>query len=270
LGQHFLIHGGTASKLVRSLGIEPGEPVLEIGPGRGMLTGRLLAAGARVLAVEIDGKLVEKLQRDLADPIGEGSLRLVEGDIIDFDIEGWAGETGEAVKLLGNLPYSQTRPILEKLIDSRRSIGRAVVTVQAEVGRRLLAGPGGRDYGSLSVFVQYYARPGIVADVPARYFRPIPKVDSLAVSLDFYDKCPIAVEDEELFFKIVRTAFNQRRKTVRNALSAFFDSYDFISEPGDFLAAAGIDPGLRPEALALADYAGLANRLNRMIDPNQG
>jgi 16S rRNA (adenine1518-N6/adenine1519-N6)-dimethyltransferase len=260
------VHKKTAGRLVRALRLEPGERVLEIGPGRGILTRQLLAVGADLLAVEIDRNLVDRLQRDLAAPIQEGRFRLVSGDIIDFDIDSWAAEGGGQVKLLGNLPYSRTKAIIEKLIDCRRSIRRAVVTVQAEVGRRLLAPPGGRDYGALSVFVQYHTRPEFVADLPPNYFRPAPKVNSMTVALDFLEKSSVAVEDEELFFTVVRTAFTQRRKTVRNALSAFLDLYEFISDPGDFISGVGIDPALRPEALAPADYAALSNRLKLMME----
>ncbi len=256
-GENYLIDGNIKDKIIREACIEKSDVVLEIGPGLGALTIDLAKSGARVFAVEKDKKAFEILN-DLAG--GEFSnLELINKDILRSGLSDLA--PGEKIKVIGNLPYYITTPIIEYLIENRTVIRSVLVVVQKEVARRLLAGPGDDDYSSLSCFVQYYTKPTYIYTVKRTSFYPTPDVDSSLIRLDILAKPSVIVKDEQVLFKIVRGAFNQKRKTLINSLSRE-EVLDIQKEElTNILKRAGINPASRPESLSLSEFAAIANRL---------
>lgn len=253
LGQNFLIHGGTVEAIVETADICPGDRVLEIGPGIGTLTQGLAKAGASVTAVELDKKLPAVLAETLS---GYDRVRIVGGDILKTDIPALMGE--EPFKVVANLPYYITTPILLTLLERRLPITRIVTMVQREVAERMIALPGGRDYGALSVAVQYYTEPRLAIEVSPRCFLPPPAVESAVMDCVVRKTPPVAVEDEKHFFHVVRAAFGQRRKTIGNALKSLGLPRDILQGA---LSKAGIDPLRRGETLSLSEFAALAGAL---------
>lgn len=253
LGQNFLIHGGTVEAIVETADICPGDRVLEIGPGIGTLTQGLAEAGASVTAVELDKKLPAVLAETLS---GYDRVRIVGGDILKTDIPALMGE--EPFKVVANLPYYITTPILLTLLERRLPITRIVTMVQREVAERMIALPGGRDYGALSVAVQYYTEPRLAIEVSPRCFLPPPAVESAVMDCVVRKTPPVAVEDEKHFFRVVRAAFGQRRKTIGNALKSLGLPRDTLQGA---LSKAGIDPLRRGETLSLSEFAALAGAL---------
>lgn len=253
LGQNFLIHGGTVEAIVETADICPGDRVLEIGPGIGTLTQGLAEAGASVTAVELDKKLPAVLAETLS---GYDRVRIVGGDILKTDIPALMGE--EPFKVVANLPYYITTPILLTLLERRLPITRIVTMVQREVAERMIALPGGRDYGALSVAVQYYTEPRLAIEVSPRCFLPPPAVESAVMDCVVRKTPPVAVEDEKHFFRVVRAAFGQRRKTIGNALKSLGLPRDILQGA---LSKAGIDPLRRGETLSLSEFAALAGAL---------
>lgn len=253
LGQNFLIHGGTVEAIVETADICPGDRVLEIGPGIGTLTQGLAEAGASVTAVELDKKLPAVLAETLS---GYDRVRIVGGDILKTDIPALMGE--EPFKVVANLPYYITTPILLTLLERRLPITRIVTMVQREVAGRMIALPGGRDYGALSVAVQYYTEPRLAIEVSPRCFLPPPAVESAVMDCVVRKTPPVEVEDEKHFFRVVRAAFGQRRKTIGNALKSFGLPRDILQGA---LSKAGIDPLRRGETLSLSEFAALAGTL---------
>ena len=253
LGQNFLIHGGTVEAIVETADICPGDRVLEIGPGIGTLTQGLAEAGASVTAVELDKKLPAVLAETLS---GYDRVRIVGGDILKADIPALMGE--EPFKVVANLPYYITTPILLTLLERRLPITRIVTMVQREVAERMIALPGGRDYGALSVAVQYYTEPRLAIEVSPRCFLPPPAVESAVMDCVVRKTPPVAVEDEKHFFRVVRAAFGQRRKTIGNALKSLGLPRDILQGA---LSKAGIDPLRRGETLSLSEFAALAGAL---------
>lgn len=253
LGQNFLIHGGTVEAIVETADICPGDRVLEIGPGIGTLTQGLAEAGASVTAVELDKKLPAVLAETLS---GYDRVRIVGGDILKADIPALMGE--EPFKVVANLPYYITTPILLTLLERRLPITRIVTMVQREVAERMIALPGGRDYGALSVAVQYYTEPRLAIEVSPRCFLPPPAVESAVMDCVVRKTPPVAVEDEKHFFHVVRAAFGQRRKTIGNALKSLGLPRDILQGA---LSKAGIDPLRRGETLSLSEFAALAGAL---------
>ena len=253
LGQNFLIHGGTVEAIVETADICPGDRVLEIGPGIGTLTQGLAEAGASVTAVELDKKLPAVLAETLS---GYDRVRIVGGDILKTDIPALMGE--EPFKVVANLPYYITTPILLTLLERRLPITRIVTMVQREVAERMIALPGGRDYGALSVAVQYYTEPRLAIEVSPRCFLPPPAVESAVMDCVVRKTPPVAVEDEKHFFRVVRAAFGQRRKTIGNALKSLGLPRDILQGA---LSKAGIDPLRRGETLSLSEFAALAGVL---------
>ena len=253
LGQNFLIHGGTVEAIVETADICPGDRVLEIGPGIGTLTQGLAEAGASVTAVELDKKLPTVLAETLS---GYDRVRIVGGDILKTDIPALMGE--EPFKVVANLPYYITTPILLTLLERRLPITRIVIMVQREVAERMIALPGGRDYGALSVAVQYYTEPRLALAVSPCCFLPPPAVASAVMDCVVRKTPPVAVEDEKHFFRVVRAAFGQRRKTIGNALKSLGLPRDILQGA---LSKAGIDPLRRGETLSLSEFAALAGAL---------
>lgn len=253
LGQNFLIHSGTVEAIVATADIHPGDRILEIGPGIGTLTQGLAEAGAIVTAVELDKKLPAVLAETLS---GYDRVRIVGGDILKTDIPTLMGE--EPFKVVANLPYYITTPILLTLLERRLPITRIVAMVQREVAERMIAAPGGRDYGALSVAVQYYTAPQLAMEVSPRCFLPPPAVESAVMDCVVRKTPPVKVADEKQFFRIVRAAFGQRRKTLGNALKSLGFSRDTLQGA---LTMAGIDPLRRGETLSLAEFAALTAAL---------
>jgi 16S rRNA (adenine1518-N6/adenine1519-N6)-dimethyltransferase len=249
LGQHFLVDPGVVDRTIALAALEPGAPVLEIGPGRGALTDGLLRSGHPVLAVEIDPELAGALAGR-----GDPRLEVVLADFLDLGPEERARFPRAVV---ANLPYSTGTAILERLLKAPERVDRIVVMLQREVADRLCAEPGGKTYGALTVLTALHARVRRGFGVPPGAFRPPPEVESAVVRLDVEPAPRVAVQDEAEFRRVVRAAFAQRRKTLRNALGASFGR----APAEDALARAGVDPGRRAETLSLDEFARLADEL---------
>jgi len=256
LGQCFLIHDPTARRIVREAEVTPEDVVLEIGPGRGALTGHLLNQRARVIGVEIDEALCEELK----DRFGqEERFALIKGDILKLDWNERIIPADGALKVVANLPYHITSPVLFKLLDHSTSIERALLMVQAEVGKRIAAPPGGKDYGILSVMLQWKSHPELLFHVHRTCFRPSPRVDSCVIRLYFAEAPRFSSVDERIFTRIVKTAFGQRRKMLRNALSPF-------GEPlPEAARRAGIDLSRRAETLSVEEFVRLSDAFASMV-----
>lgn len=254
LGENYLIDSNIKDKIIAAAGVSANDTVLEIGPGLGALTSDLAGAADSVIAVEKDGKAVEILSEIAGSEFP--NLKIINGDILEFDLKCVAEKK---VTVVGNLPYYITTPVIEYLFANKCFVKSAVIMVQKEVALRLLAKPGTRDYGSLSCFVQYHSRPEYIYTVKRTCFYPAPKVDSAILRLEILDSPSVDVESEELFFRVVRGSFNQRRKSIINSLSreAVLDvSKEKLTA---ILKRAGIDPAARPETLSLVDFAKLTN-----------
>ncbi|MCE5319293.1 MAG: 16S rRNA (adenine(1518)-N(6)/adenine(1519)-N(6))-dimethyltransferase RsmA [Parachlamydia sp.] len=246
LSQNFLIDGNIIRKIVAAAHVQPGDVVLEIGPGPGALTEALLAHGASVIAVEKDTVLARALERLQQDD----RLSVHNADIMEFDAEPVLEPLlkGKRAKLIANLPYHLTTPILERFISKRSIFSHLVVMVQEEVARRMTAHPGNRIYGSLTLFLNYYSKPRYAFHVSNRCFYPVPKVDSAVVSLEL--KEPPAVADEARFFELTRTAFQQRRKMLRSSLRELYTPEAVMQA----LESIGKSPLARPEELSIDDF----------------
>lgn len=251
LGQNFLIKRGIVDEIVKAADLQEGEPVLEIGPGIGTLTQGLAQSGANVTAIELDTRLLEVLDTTLAQ---YSNVTIVHGDVLQLDVPSIMNN--EPFKVVANLPYYITTPIIMSLLESRLPIERLVVMVQKEVALRMVAKPGTKDYGALSVAVQYYTKPDIVLDVPPKSFLPAPAVTSSVIRCVLRDKPPVDVVDEKLFFRVVKAGFAQRRKTFANTMKTTGLSKDRIEE---LLAKANIDGQRRGETFTLQEFADVAN-----------
>ncbi|MBR6342579.1 MAG: 16S rRNA (adenine(1518)-N(6)/adenine(1519)-N(6))-dimethyltransferase RsmA [Selenomonadaceae bacterium] len=251
LGQNFLIDAAVVRGIVEAAELQEGERVLEIGPGIGTLTQGLAESGAQVTAVELDKKLPAVLAETLK---GYENVRIVQGDILKTDIRELMGDA--PFKVAANLPYYITTPILMALLEQRLPIRKIVTMVQKEVAERMIAPPGSKTYGALSVAVQYYTAPEIVLDVPPKSFIPAPEVDSVVIACKVRGEPPVTVRDEKLFFRVVKAAFGQRRKTLSNALKGAGFLKDEVQEA---LEKAGIEAARRGETLSLEEFAQLAD-----------
>ena len=257
LGQNFLIKRGIVDEIVKAADLQEGEPVLEIGPGIGTLTQGLAQSGANVTAIELDTRLLEVLDTTLAQ---YSNVTIVHGDVLKLDVPSIMNN--EPFKVVANLPYYITTPIIMSLLESRLPIERLVVMVQKEVALRMVAKPGTKDYGALSVAVQYYTKPDIVLDVPPKSFLPAPAVTSSVIRCVLRDKPPVDVIDEKLFFRVVKAGFAQRRKTFANTMKTTGLSKDRIEE---LLAKANIDDQRRGETFTLQEFADVANAWAALI-----
>ena len=257
LGQNFLIKRGIVDEIVKAADLQAGEPVLEIGPGIGTLTQGLAQSGANVTAIELDTRLLEVLDTTLAQ---YSNVNIVHGDVLKLDVPSIMNH--EPFKVVANLPYYITTPIIMSLLESRLPIERLVVMVQKEVALRMVAKPGTKDYGALSVAVQYYTKPDIVLDVPPKSFLPAPAVTSSVIRCVLRDKPPVDVIDEKLFFRVVKAGFAQRRKTFSNTMKTTGLSRDRIEE---LLAKANIDGQRRGETFTLQEFADIANAWASLI-----
>lgn len=257
LGQNFLIKRGIVDEIVHAAELTPGEPVLEVGPGIGTLTQGLAQSGADVTAIELDRRLLEVLDTTLA---SYNNVRIVHGDVLKLDVATIMNH--KPFKVVANLPYYITTPIIMSLLESKLPIERLVVMVQKEVALRMVAKPGTKDYGALSVAVQYYTEPDIVLDVPPKSFLPAPAVTSSVIRCVLRDKPPVDVIDEKLFFRVVKAGFAQRRKTFSNTMKTTGLSRDRIEE---LLAKANIDGQRRGETFTLQEFADVANAWASLI-----
>lgn len=251
LGQNFLIDAGIVQGIVDAAQIHPGDHVLEIGPGIGTLTQGLAEAGADVTAVELDKKLPAVLAETLK---AYDRVRIVPGDILKVNIPALMGQ--EPFKVVANLPYYITTPILMTLLERRLPITMMVTMVQKEVAERMTARPGSRSYGALSVAVQYYTEPEIVLNVPPRSFIPAPEVDSVVIACRVRSVPAVKVSEEKMFFRVVRAAFGQRRKTLANALRGGGFPKEQVRAA---MERAQMDPQRRGETLSLEEFGCLAD-----------
>ena len=251
LGQNFLIDAGIVQGIVDAAQIHLGDHVLEIGPGIGTLTQGLAEAGADVTAVELDKKLPAVLAETLK---AYDRVRIVPGDILKVDIPALMGQ--EPFKVVANLPYYITTPILMTLLERRLPITMMVTMVQKEVAERMTARPGSRSYGALSVAVQYYTEPEIVLNVPPRSFIPAPEVDSVVIACRVRSVPAVRVSEEKMFFRVVRAAFGQRRKTLANALRGGGFPKEQVRAA---MERAQMDPQRRGETLSLEEFGRLAD-----------
>jgi 16S rRNA (adenine1518-N6/adenine1519-N6)-dimethyltransferase len=247
LGQNFLIDGNILAKILQAADIKPGDWVLEIGPGIGTLTQALAEAGASVVAVEIDKQLVEVLKHTMRE---YPKVEVVQGDALRLDF-GTLIPAQTPCKTVANLPYYITSPLLMKLYEEQLHPEVAVVMVQKEVAQRLVAQPGSKDYGALSINIAYYADAAVVANAPRSVFMPAPNVDSSVVKLTTRP-FPYPAADAQTYSATVRAAFGQRRKTLRNALRSL------VNDPESVLTAAGIDGARRGETLSIEEYGRLS------------
>lgn len=244
-----------ARKIARSLDIPSPSLIIEIGPGRGMLTKHLLSKASKLYAVEIDPKLASELPSQMNHP---ENLQVIEKDFLDLEIsELFRNNKQMNLGVIGNLPYHITSPILFKVIENYQQITQAVFMVQKEVGQRIAADPGNKQYGILSVFCQFYADVKYLFTVPAHLFYPRPKVDSGVIWLHFNPDAEKRLANPALFKEIVRQTFGQRRKMLRNTLSKLF--------PQAILNQINVDLSRRPESLAVGEFVDLTNQLNRFL-----
>ena len=263
LGQNFLIDGNIITKICEGAEITDRDGIIEVGPGIGTLTQQLSKYAKKVVAVELDTKLMPILEETLE---GIDNVQVINKDILKVDIEKLIEDEFEGldVKVVANLPYYITTPIIMRLLESRLNIKSISVMIQKEVAMRMTASPGGKDYGALSVAVQYYSNPKIIANVPSSVFIPKPNVDSAVIKLDIYKKPPVEVLDEKLMFRVVKSAFGQRRKTIVNALSGVYLDLDKETIK-KVLEIAEIDPQKRGEVLSIEDFAHIADTITKGI-----
>lgn len=267
-GQNFLIDANIVNKIIRLSQITKEDCVVEIGPGIGTMTQYLAESAGQVIAVEIDKNLIPILN----DTLGEYSnVTVINDDILKVDIRKLAEERngGRPIKVVANLPYYITTPIIMGLFESNVPLSSITIMVQKEVAERMQVGPGTKDYGALSLAVQYYARPEIVLNVPGTCFMPQPKVGSAVIRLQKHAVPPVSVKDEKQMFGIIRAAFNQRRKTLANALANGFEGKDADGNPATVsrqevcrvLEKMNLSQSIRGEALCLEQFAELSDLL---------
>lgn len=258
-GQNFLIDANILKKIVEAAQVAKDDWVLEIGPGIGTMTQYLAEAAGRVTAVEIDRELIPILEDTLS---SYENVTVLCADILKVDLTALSrANDGRPVKVVANLPYYITTPIIMALFESRMPLAGITVMVQSEVAQRMQAGPGTKDYGALSLAVQYFAKPEIVARVPASCFLPRPNVDSTVVRLTKYDRPPVDAADEVFLFDVVRASFNQRRKTLANGLANAAGLGVARQQVEEVLEGMGLSKMVRGETLDLKQFAELSNFL---------
>ncbi len=247
LGQNFLYDPSILKRIIQSARLSPEDTVVEIGPGPGRMTAMLAGCVKRVIAIELDRELYDRLTDELS---GYRNIELIHGDALKYPYENL-----DEFKVVANIPYYITTPILFRLLEYRGRLRSVTISLQREVAGRIVAHPGGKEYGVLSIMIQYHGNPKLEFIVPRGAFRPVPKVDSALVHIEIYDRPLVSVTDEKCFFRVVKTAFSQRRKTLLNSLKSLGGD---IREK---LILAGIDPVRRPETLSIEEFARLADVL---------
>lgn len=257
-GQNFLIDPRVLDKIIHASHITKEDCVLEIGPGIGSVTQALIENAGKVISVEIDSQLIPILE----DQFGQNEhFKLIHKDVLKLDLEKLLEEeaSGKKIKVVANLPYYITTPIIMTLLENKLPIESITVMVQKEVADRLASGPGSKQYGAITVSMNYYCTTSLVANVPQNCFMPRPNVDSAVIKLDLYEKPPIEIKDEKQFFRIIRAAFSQRRKTLLNTLVANGElglSKEVIKE---LLDSKGIGSTTRGETLSLEQFGKLSD-----------
>ena len=263
-GQNFLTDSTVIESILEAADISKDDFVLEIGPGIGTMTQYLAEACREVTAVEIDKNLIPILQDTLKD---WDNVEIINEDILKTDLKKLAEEKneGKPFKVAANLPYYITTPIILALFEKKVPLKSVTVMVQKEVAERMQAGPGTKDYGALSLAVQYHARTKIAVEVPKNCFMPVPKVDSAVVHMEIYDTPPVSVSDEKLLFRLIRASFNQRRKTLANGIKNSPELSFSRENVEKALEECGLPVNIRGEALTLEQFAELANHLSDLI-----
>ena len=264
-GQNFLIDTHVLDKIIAAAGVTKEDCVLEIGPGIGTMTQYLAESARHVVAVEIDSNLIPILNETLAD---YDNVTVIHGDILKVDVNQIINEynEGRPIKVVANLPYYITTPIIMGLFEGMVPIDNITVMVQKEVADRMQVGPGSKDYGALSLAVQYYAEPYIVANVPPNCFMPRPGVGSAVIRLTRHKTSPVEVKEPDLMFRLIRASFNQRRKTLQNGLNNS-PEVDFTREQIiEAIESLGLSPSVRGETLTLEQFAALSNSFTDLRD----
>jgi len=263
LGQNFLIDQNILDNIVDGANVSEGDCIIEVGPGIGSLTQNIAERADSVLAVEIDKTLIPILKETLG---AYPNVEVINEDVLKLDLHKLIEEKfpGRTVKVIANLPYYVTTPIIMKFLEEKVPVKSLTIMIQKEVADRMQAGPGTKDYGALSIAVQYYSNPKILLKVPPSVFIPQPKVESTVIRLDILDTPKVSVEREDLFFSLVKDAFGKRRKTLLNALSTGDLKLD-KSLLREVLAASNIDENRRGETLTIEEYGVLANNLAKKL-----
>ncbi|RLA90411.1 MAG: hypothetical protein DRG58_02240 [Deltaproteobacteria bacterium] len=265
LGQHFLLHPDQARRIVAALELGGSETVVEIGAGLGALTVFLAQAAAQIIALEMDAQLAQGLRSEVLATFP--NVKVITQDALNFDFLGLSRSLGHPLAVIGNLPYQITSPLLFKLIGEKPAISTMVFMVQQEVGQRLLAGPGSKDYGILSVLLQYHTRMERLFTLGPNNFYPPPQVDSLVLRLQ-PDGTTLPAEDQSFLTRVVKLTFSQRRKTLKNTLAA--QAAELGSTPEQILNTLeqlAIDPQRRAETLSVDDFVRLSNALQQAREP---
>ena len=259
-GQNFLIDTHVLERIIEASEITKDDFVLEIGPGIGTMTQYLAESAGRVVAVEIDNNLIPILQETLKD---YDNVTVIHNDILKVDIAELAEKYngGRPIKVVANLPYYITTPIIMGLFESHVPIDNITVMVQKEVADRMQEGPGSKNYGALSLAVQYYAEPYIVANVPPNCFIPRPSVGSAVIRLTRHKDAPVQTKDEQMMFRLIRASFNQRRKTLQNGLNNASDLHFTKEQIASAIESMGLPPAVRGETLTLEQFAKLTDLL---------
>lgn len=261
-GQNFLIDEHVLNKIISAAELTKDDYVIEIGPGLGTMTQYLCEQAGKVTAIEIDKELIPILSETLSD---YNNIEIINNDVLKIDLLGLIKNSGyKNCKVVANLPYYITTPIIMALLESRLPIESITVMVQKEVAQRMKVQPGTKDYGALSLAVQYYCEPYIVANVPQNCFMPRPNVDSAVIRLTTHKEPPVKVIDEKLMFKLIRASFNQRRKTLVNGIKNFSELSYTKEQVTEAILNAGFDENIRGEALTLEQFASLSDEFSRL------
>ena len=256
LGQNFLIDKNIQRKIINACALKSEDTVLEIGSGRGELTEFIADKVACVYAVEIDAALSAVLKNKFR---GHTNVKIIKRDILELNLRRYFSKYKNNIKVMGNIPYYITTPIIEHLLAFRDKLGTIFISVQKEFAKRITATPGSKDYGAFSCFLQYYTHPQILFFIKNNSFRPAPRVDSCLLRLKIRRQPPVKIKNEGLFFKIIRTAFNQRRKVLKNSLGGIVSPQRL----NIFFKQYKINPNIRPEDLGLTDFANLTRILKK-------
>ncbi|MBI5212383.1 MAG: 16S rRNA (adenine(1518)-N(6)/adenine(1519)-N(6))-dimethyltransferase RsmA [Nitrospirae bacterium] len=251
LGQNFLFDPSILRRIVEVANITNDDTVVEIGPGLGTLTKILAEIAKKVIAIELDYELYERLKQELK---GFKNIELIHDDALKYPYEAL-----EPFKVVANIPYYITTPIIFRLLDALKNMKSMTLTIQKEVAQRIAAKPDTKEYGVLSIMVQYYGKPELKFVIPKGAFRPVPKVDSAVIRIEILDKPAVTVDDEKLFFRVVKTSFAQRRKTLANSLKSISNDIKEI------LIDAGIDPRRRAETLSIEEFARLSDLIKNIV-----
>jgi 16S rRNA (adenine1518-N6/adenine1519-N6)-dimethyltransferase len=249
LGQNFLSDPSILIRIISAADLSSEDTIVEIGPGPGRMTRMLAERVKRLIAIELDHDLYQKLAGDF---MAYGNVEIVHGDVLQFPFEAL-----DVFKVVANIPYYITTPIIFRLLDAKQNLRSMTLTIQKEVAQRIVAAPGSKDYGVLSISTQFHTEPELKFIIPKEVFRPVPKVDSAVIHMTIRREPPVSVRDEKLLFSIIRMAFSQRRKTLSNSLKSFGQDIKRI------LSAAGIDPRRRPETLSIEDFARLSDLIHQ-------